>query len=131
MTDWYHGCSRVVLNDCYRELIASSLEFTTCILNCFTNLKFVFILSCDCCFFSLAFRQEMVQFPRLGPISSLSLHNLKRWWAYIMLVDCRLAGYPASLGFLIMHTLCIIELCEELVAEASVPYDSNASPTKP
>ena len=31
-----------------------------------------------------------------------------------------LAGYPASLGFPIIYTLCIIKLCEELVAEMSL-----------
>ena len=32
----------------------------------------------------------------------------------------KLAGYPASLEFPIMHPLCIIKLCEELVAEVSL-----------
>ena len=31
-----------------------------------------------------------------------------------------LAVYLASLGFLIIHTLCIIKLCDELVAEMSL-----------
>ena len=31
-----------------------------------------------------------------------------------------LAGYLDSLGFPIIHTLCIIKLCEELVTEVSL-----------
>ena len=32
----------------------------------------------------------------------------------------KLSGYPASLGFPIIHTLCIIKLSEELVTEVSL-----------
>ena len=38
-----------------------------------------------------------------------------------------LAGYPASLEFPTIHTLCIIKLCEELVAEVSLAIVTASS----